>query len=169
MAQWLQAFYRWIGSERQVLLLMDNLSAHIAGTEVEPPPSNIRIQWLPANSTSQYQPLDQGIINNFKFYYKKQWMAFMFHHYERRSDPITAITLYFALRWAVQAWNLNVTDQTIYKCFRKTKILPSQQSINLPESPLPDLQPLYQQIQDAASIRDAINLSKFLNPDDEDV
>ena len=34
-----------------------------------PPPANIKIQWLPANSTSVYQPLDQGIIMNLKTYY----------------------------------------------------------------------------------------------------
>ena len=30
------------------------------------PPENIRIQWLPANATSIFQPLDQGIIQNAK-------------------------------------------------------------------------------------------------------
>ncbi|KAF1984698.1 DDE-domain-containing protein, partial [Aulographum hederae CBS 113979] len=168
MADWLQAFYSWIG-DRSVLLLMDILRAHIAGIELQPPPSNIRIQWLPPNATSLYQPLDQGIIQNFKHYYKKEWLQFMLDHYERRSDPIEAMNLFFAIRWASQAWNFNITNTTIYRCFRHAKILPSQQPISLPAEPLPDLQLVYQQVQRASNIRDAMDLSNFLNPSDENV
>lgn len=57
MREWLAAFYAHIGA-RSVLLLMDNFPAHIKGVELLPPPGNIRIQWLPLNSISIYQPLD---------------------------------------------------------------------------------------------------------------
>jgi hypothetical protein len=43
IVEWLQAFYRHIGG-RQVLLTIDNFSAHITGIELHPPPSNIRIE-----------------------------------------------------------------------------------------------------------------------------
>ena len=43
MKQWLQAFYQHIGTERKVVLLMDNFSAHSSAVEEMPPPSNIRI------------------------------------------------------------------------------------------------------------------------------
>jgi hypothetical protein len=33
--------------------------------------------WLPPNVTSIYQPLDQGIIQNWKSYVKKQFVIFM--------------------------------------------------------------------------------------------
>ena len=71
MVEWLQAFYRHIGS-RSVILTMDNLKAHINAIEQSPPPSNIHVIWLPKNSTSVFQPLDQGIINNLKVHYRKQ-------------------------------------------------------------------------------------------------
>jgi hypothetical protein len=74
MREWLLEFYTHIGSTREVLLTMDNFSAHYTAIEISPPPPNIRICWLPANSTSRFQPLDQGIIQNFKAYYKRQWL-----------------------------------------------------------------------------------------------
>ena len=33
---------------------------------------NSHIQWLPANATSLHQPLDQGIIQKWKAYVRKQ-------------------------------------------------------------------------------------------------
>jgi hypothetical protein len=46
---------------RKVALLMDNFSAHEAAVE-DIQLQNTIIIWLPTNSTSRYQPLDQGII-----------------------------------------------------------------------------------------------------------
>ena len=51
--EWLKLFYQQIGTTRQVLLTMDNFCAHYTTAEQHPPPSNIRICWLPANSTSR--------------------------------------------------------------------------------------------------------------------
>src|SRR6185295_7354860 len=50
MAEWLQAFYVFVGKEKRILLLLDNFSAHMLGEELAPPPSNIRIIYLPANN-----------------------------------------------------------------------------------------------------------------------
>ena len=76
MKEWLSVFYSHIRS-RTVLLTMDNYPAHLSGLELAPSPPNVRIQWLPANSTSRFQPLDQGIIQNLKVYYRKQWLRYM--------------------------------------------------------------------------------------------
>ena len=43
IVEWLQSFYQHIGATRQVLLTMDNFSAHYSGVELCPPPPNIRI------------------------------------------------------------------------------------------------------------------------------
>lgn len=75
MAEWLKAFYAHI-SELQVILLLNNFSAHTAAIELAPPPTNIRVEFLPKNSTSMYQPMDQGIIQNFKCGYRRQWLRF---------------------------------------------------------------------------------------------
>jgi hypothetical protein len=50
-----------------VVLLMDNFSAHQAAViEIQSssyPLQNTLIIWLPANSISRYQPLNQGFIH----------------------------------------------------------------------------------------------------------
>jgi hypothetical protein len=54
----------WFDSKmkgQKVALLMDNFSAHKAAVK-DIQLQNTIIIWLPANSTSRYQPLDQGII-----------------------------------------------------------------------------------------------------------
>ena len=93
MAKWLQSFYRHIGT-RSVILTMDNLKAHINAIEQAPPPSNIHIIWLPKNSTSVFQPLDQGIINNFKVHYRKQWIQYIIECIDKDINPFTTVTLY---------------------------------------------------------------------------
>jgi hypothetical protein len=132
MVEWLQAFYKHIGT-RKVILTMDNLKAHINGVEEAPPPSNIHIIWLPKNSTSVFQPLDQGIIQNLKIYYRKQWMRFIVDSIDQQRNPSETVTLYETIHWCLTAWNDQVTNTTIYRCFRKSTII--QPSITLPSEP----------------------------------
>ena len=54
-----------IKQNRHVLLLIDNAPGHIIGEY-----SNIRIQFLPPNTTAKLQPLDQGIIKSTKHNYR---------------------------------------------------------------------------------------------------
>jgi DDE superfamily endonuclease len=58
MSQWLKAFYIHVGTERKILLTIDNFSAYESAVEDCLPPSNVQILFLPLNSTAQYQPLD---------------------------------------------------------------------------------------------------------------
>lgn len=142
MKEWLLAFYSHIGS-RTVLLTMDNFSAHLSGLELAPPPYNIRIQWLPRNSTSRYQPLDQWIIQNLKIYYRKQWLQYMLDAYENNLNPLNTITILDAIRWVLRAWNHDIIPTTINNCFRKSTLI--ARPINLPiESP--DISDLYTRV-----------------------
>ena len=77
MADWLQAFYRHVGTERKILLLWDNFAAHTSGLDAAPKTPNVTICNLPANSTSLYQPLDQGIIQSLKMHYRRRWLEYM--------------------------------------------------------------------------------------------
>ena len=59
---------------RKVLLLLDNFSGYELGVEKVgglDSLRNIKIRWLPPNTTSCWQPLDQGIIASFKLYYRR--------------------------------------------------------------------------------------------------
>jgi hypothetical protein len=66
------------GESRKVLLLIDNFSGHELGVQLvgsQQGLSNIQIKWLPPNTTSFWQPIDQGIIASFKLQYRRQWVS----------------------------------------------------------------------------------------------
>ena len=52
--------------KRKIVLLLDNCSAHPSDIAF----SNIKLIFLPPNTTSTLQPLDIGVIRNFKCHYR---------------------------------------------------------------------------------------------------
>ena len=110
---------------RKVLLLLDNFSRHelgislIGGLEGLP---NVRIEWLPPNTTPYWQPLDQGIIASFKLQYRRLWITYMLRQYEADKDPNKIVNLLKAIQWTRTAWE-NVLPQTIQKCWWKSTII----------------------------------------------
>ena len=166
MKDWLKEFYGHVGG-RNVLLLMDNFKAHIEGVELAPPPPNVRIQWLPPNSTSLYQPLDQGILKNLKHHYRKQWLRFIIRGFEQNTDPFQKVSLHHAVHWVLHAWNQEVTNSTIQNCFRKSTLIQGQMRTQETETPQLEISRLYDRIRESGRIKDMMSLDNFLNPEDE--
>lgn len=167
MKDWLCDFYAHVNN-RDVVLLIDNFSGHTTGLELAPPPPNVKIQFLPPNATSRYQPLDQGIIASFKAHYKRQWLQFIAQGLEKEVNPYSMVTLYHGLRWCSKAWRLDVTPETIQNCFRKSTIVGSEASTTTSEVPTAGIETLYNQIRDSSQIRNMMSLINFLNPEGED-
>jgi len=88
-------------------MLLDNFKCH----EVQVELPNIDILFLPPNSTSRSQPLDQGIIYNLKMFYKKKLVS------QYWSTAVKEINLLTAVRLLRDSWN-QVTPQTIRNCFQ---------------------------------------------------
>ena len=60
---------KWDRELRQkIILLIDNCTAHTNNLSLK----NIKIIFLPSNTTSLIQPCDQGIIRTLKAYYHRQ-------------------------------------------------------------------------------------------------
>lgn len=123
---------KMIEQNKHVLLFMDNCSVH-KNTEL----SNVKIVFFPANTTSQLQPLDQGIIQNFKCKYRKfQLRSIVGLLDEAVYTPATQIKFQInkldAVNWIRNAWD-EVKPETITKCFQKCGFL-------LPEVPALDEQ-----------------------------
>ena len=167
MGEWLQEFYRHIGNARDVLLTMDNFSAHYSAVELYPPPSNIKICWLPAKSTSRYQPLDQGIIQNCKVFYRRYWLRFALQAIEEGIDPQSTVDMRLAIRWILRSWNNEVINTTIQNCFRKSSLI--SKPIALPTSVIPTrLSELFNKVVRAGDVRDSMAIDNFLNPMEEE-
>lgn len=124
-------YLRWLNfqmADRKILLLLDGFSSHRAGLDLleDTDFPNVRVEFLPANTTSICQPLDQGIIRTFKAHYKRRWLQYQLHHYERGEDPHQKMNILQALRWATEAWRDGVTETTIANCWLKARVLAGQ-------------------------------------------
>ena len=108
---------------RSVLLLMDNAGCHPENLAQKY--TNIKIVFLPPNTTSVLQPLDLGIIQNFKTYYRKYLFRYVVAKIEEctsASEVTKSLTILNAIRWVAEAWKA-VLPETVQKCFRKAGIL----------------------------------------------
>ena len=66
---WLEWFNNLMKNKKKsVLLLFDNAGGHNTTSDLKM--SNVGLFYLPANTTSKLQPLDAGIIKNFKCFYR---------------------------------------------------------------------------------------------------
>ena len=66
---------------RKVLLFLDNATSH---SDVQL--CNVKLKFLPANTTSVLQPLDQGIILAMKQKYHKTQLPYMITQMERSKE-----------------------------------------------------------------------------------
>ncbi len=106
---------------RTIILMMDNAGCHPHDLEY----SNIKIIWLPPNTTSKLQPLDLGIIQNFKVHYRKRLLRYVLSKIDEcqlGSEVTNSINVLIAIRWVAQAWD-EVKRETICKCFKNAGVV----------------------------------------------
>jgi hypothetical protein len=126
MAEWFQAFYSRMESTKRgqsIVLLMDNFSGHRVGLAHAPPPTNINVVFLPPNSTSVHQPMDQGIIENFKRRYKKRFLSWLVRELHDPGNAVAKMDLCQALIWTSASWS-DVKTSTIINCWRQSACFP---------------------------------------------
>ena len=70
-----------LASNRNILLLLDNAPVH-PSIEL----SNVKLVFLPPNTTAGTQPLDAGIIKSFKYHYRKQLLKHMLFELDESID-----------------------------------------------------------------------------------
>ena len=118
--QFLEGFDRLMRSKnRNVALLLDNAPSHKMSAEL----TNVKVIMLPPNTTSHIQPMDAGIINNFKVNYKRNLVK----HYVCEIDnkgSFERVDLKQAIYFVKDSWS-TVTSDTIANCFRHVRIIPT--------------------------------------------
>ena len=131
-SDWLIKFDRQMRVEnRSVLLLLDNAPSHSI-----PDPTclrNVKVHFLPPNTTAHLQPLDAGIIRNVKCHYNRRAMQ---HRLDVADGTETGdLDIRRALEFLRNAWN-DVKPETIANCWRHTKILPVPTTETEAEAPM---------------------------------
>jgi DNA integrity scanning protein DisA with diadenylate cyclase activity len=82
------------------------------------------------------------------------------------AELLDLMNIRLAIRWMLRSRNNYISNMTIYNCFRKSTLVISP--ISLPVSiGSPDISTLYEEVQSVGNIRDAMAISSFLNPIEE--
>ena len=82
--------------------------------------SNVKLIFLPPNTRSVSQSMDQGVIKCLKAFYRRRLVNLMIKRLEQGQD-LSKISILRALQLLVASWN-DVTKITIVNCFGKAKI-----------------------------------------------
>ncbi|ELU11777.1 hypothetical protein CAPTEDRAFT_60213, partial [Capitella teleta] len=127
---------RMMMANRRVLLLLDNASSHTPGVTF----SHVTLRFLPPNTTSHIQPMDAGIIRNFKLFYRQQHV-----------------------RHLVRSWG-SVKRETISNCWRHTGLTsqPLNDTLDSESSVREDIAELTSQLP----IKNPMNAADFIAVDD---
>ncbi|EUC57153.1 tigger transposable element derived-like protein, putative, partial [Rhizoctonia solani AG-3 Rhs1AP] len=105
---------------RRILLLCDNASSHKHDPARTP---NIEVYYLPPNLTAWIQPMDAGIIRNFKSNYRRLHSEFVLDRDAAGIPNPYKVNQLDAMRLSQQAWDM-VSTSTIQNCWRHTGIIP---------------------------------------------
>ncbi|XP_053405128.1 uncharacterized protein LOC128558887 [Mercenaria mercenaria] len=84
---------------------------------------NVNVKFLPPNTTSLCQPMDQGIIQAMKLKYRKKQLQYVISQMELKQgksgfDLLKDISVLDAIYWVARAFE-EVEISTIVKCFAK--------------------------------------------------
>lgn len=137
-----QEYVNWLNNKmkamnRHILLFLDNCPAH--------PPievSNVKLVFLPKNTTAHLQPLDQGIIAMVKSRYKRHLMGEIYDAMQSASDVTSlakAVTIWDAVVFVKSAWEV-VPSDSIIRCFKRCGMHPDLDNL-APIDPIEDEDP----------------------------
>ena len=169
--QVLALFNRRMSNEkRSVILFIDNAGCH--PEDVVGKYSNIKVVFLPANTTSKLQPLDLGIIKNFKCHYRRLLLRFILAKIEScttATEVASSINVLNAIHWIAQAWK-EVKPETIAKCFRKAGMLTEEMNVRVIDDtdPFADIEGsegLAELISQVASGQDRCSVEEYVDGD----
>lgn len=121
--KWLSNFDKKMSLKgKKVHLLIDNCTAHNTKKKFY----SIKVEFLPPNTTSQLQPMDQGIIQNFKILYRKEVIRKMVNDIDEGRS--FSINLLQTMLMCYKAWE-NFEKTTIVNCFIKSGISKKEKEI----------------------------------------
>ena len=153
-------FCRDKGIEEKVLLLLDNAPSHPYSASLQSEDGKVKTLFLPVNITSVIQPMDQGVLEPLKRWYKRKLLS---HNILENESPdssvpdlLKKVTMKDVVYWISAAWNKASTD-SLAKAWKQ--LLP--ESLDTPESS-EDF------TQDDEECSDEVDMAAALVPDVQD-
>ena len=108
--------------DRKVILFLDNATCHPEYMIRQF--SQIKIVFLPKNTTSTLHPLDAGITQNFKIKYRKRLVKYVLARIQEDASTtqiVKDVDVLVTIRW-IQEVRKEVSNSTIKNCFEKCGI-----------------------------------------------
>ena len=132
---------------RKIVLIIDNCTAHPSISNL----TNIHLVFLPPNTTSVLQPMDQGDIRSLKAHYRRRVVRLLCSALEN-NKPLPKISILSGMKILADSWEA-VTKQTIINCFKKfgisSRTTGQQDAIADSDDPFKDLQESLDDLREA--------------------
>ena len=114
-----QLFEEWVkqldqkfsAANRKIALIIDNCTAHPHVEQL----NCIELIFLPSKTTSNTQPMDQGIIRALKAKYRSLAVRKLIAALEKK-NPVPTISILSAMKMLEKAWNA-VSNKTFANCW----------------------------------------------------
>ena len=143
--EWVRELDRIFRMEgRKIALLIDNCPAHPSVSDL----TNVQVVFLPSNTTSVLQPMDQGVIRSLKAHYRGRIVRQLCRALDK-TKTLPKIAILQAMKILVSSWEA-VSAQTMVNCFRKAGITSEAQNAAITDAddPFSDLKESLQQLHD---------------------
>lgn len=165
MTEWLMKFDNRMGqNKRKVLLFLDNAAPH-----PHLKMKNIELVFFPPNMTSHCQPLDQGVIHQFKKLYRTQLLRKAVADLDANSSqPINVLD---AIYW-VSSSSKNIQPETVKKCFLRSGFRHRNNNVTDVDdllTPIEELGNLIKVIDNTITENDYITLDDCVETYDADI
>ena len=145
LEEWVHKLDRTFRMEgRKIALLIDNCLAHPSVSDL----TNVQLVFLPSNTSSVLQPMDQGVIRSLKAHYRGRAVRRLCRALDK-TKTLPKISNLQAMKILVSSWEA-VSAKTIAKCFRNAGITPEAQNAAITDAddPFSDLKESLQQLHD---------------------
>ena len=146
---------------RKIVLIIDNCPAHPNVDHLKA----IQLVFLPSNTTSKTQPMDQGVIRALKAFYRTNVVRRQIK-YVNEGKTTPKINILQAMRMLVKSWDA-ISINTVKNCFRKAGISQETQvaSINEEDDPFKLLQQNVDELKSRDLVDENLTLDDYIDID----
>ena len=161
--EWVRKLHqKFRADDRNIALIIDNCPAHPSISNL----TNVQLVFLPPNTTSILQPMDQGVIRSLKAHYRGRVVRLLCRALEKK-EPCPKISILQSMKILVDSWEV----VNIINCFRKAGITPAvkQAAISDSEDPFKDLQESLNDLRkaDSSMVPDDVTATALVSLDDD--
>ena len=146
---------------RKIVLIIDNCPAHPNVDNLKA----IQLVFLPPNTTSKTQSMDQGVIRALKAFYRTNVVRSQIKYVDE-GKTTSKINILQAMRMLVKSWD-TISINTVKNCFRKAGISQETQvaSINEVDDPFKLLQQNVDELKSRDLVDENLTVDDYVDTD----